>query len=421
VLRVPKIAKELSDKEAARLAKLPHGKPYAVLYAVGGCRGLQLKVSPTATASWLLRFKLQNGRRIDRSLGVYPEVSLKEARQLGNELRKKLWESPRIDPTLERKRVAEQARAEQEAAGRAAKVTFGQDAEALHSKLAQEFRNAKHSAQWLSSLREHAKPLWDKPVSEVTRDDVLAVLLPIWNTKTETATRVRQRVEQVLAFSAVKGHRPDNAANPAQWIGGLQLLLPKPTKLKKVKHHAALPYADMAWLMGKLRAKGTQSARALEFAILTAARSGEVRLATWSEIDLKAKLWTVPAERMKARKEHRVPLSSAAIALLKSLDKREGCELLFPNGDGKPLSDMTLSKLLKDMNIAAVPHGFRSTFKTYCQEALGARYTDEASELSLAHVNDDKTRAAYARGELLEERRKLMQEWAEFLRGSDHG
>lgn len=354
---MPKIAKELSDKEVDRLSKVRHGKPFAVLYAVGGCRGLQLKVSETGRPSWLLRFKLQNGRRIDRGLGSYPEVPLRAARKLGNELRAKLWESPRIDPTVERKRVMEQARAEHEAAERAAKVTFGQDAEALHATKAQEFKNAKHSAQWINTLREYAKAIWDKPVSAVSRDDVLAVLEPIWTSKTETATRVRQRMEQVLSYAAIKKHRPESADNPARWLGGLQLLLPKPTKLKKTQHHPALPWKRMPAFMASLRARDGMRAKGLEFAILTAARSGEIRFATWGEVDLDAALWTVPAERMKAELEHKVPLVPAAVALLRGLKQGAPEDLIFPNTKGTPLSDATLASVCDAMHEAATKAG----------------------------------------------------------------
>jgi integrase len=412
---VPKIAKELSDKAVEKLSRQQHGKSYAVLYAVGGCRGLQLKVPPTGTATWLLRFKLQSGKRVDRSLGSYPAVSLREARQLGNELRRKLWESPRVDPTLERKRVMELARQQDAAAELAAKVTFGQDAEALHATKAQEFKNAKHSAQWISSLRTYAKKIWDKPVSDVSRDDVLAVLEPDWATKTETMTRVRQRIEQVLAYAAVKKHRPDNVDNPARWQGGLQLLLPKPNKLRKVKHHAALPWKQLPAFMAELAKRDGTAAQALRFAILTAARSGEVRLARWREVDPGAALWVVPAERMKANKEHKVPLPASAVALLRELPQGEPDDLIFRGAKGSALSDMALLAVCQRMHVDAVPHGFRSSFKDWAREELGAKFADEVSELQLAHVSDDKTRAAYARGELIELRRELMKEWADFL------
>jgi integrase len=406
---VPKVIAELPEKTVAKLAKQP-GK-----YAVGGCRGLLLRVTDTGSASWVLRIKLRDGRRIDRGLGGYGEVSLSEAREVGRELRKKLWESPRIDPTLERKSAIAHARAEQEAASRAAKFTFGQDAEDLHGTKAQEFKNAKHAAQWISSLREYAKAIWDKPVSEVNRDDVLGVLKPIWQTKTETATRVRQRIESVLAFAAVIGHRSESADNPARWQGGLQHLLPKPGKLKKVKHHAALPWKQLPAFVKELAKREGVAARALELAILTAARSGEVRLAAWSEIDLAAKLWTIPAERMKAGKAHRVPLSAAAMKLLRELEKtrKEGAALVFPADSGKPLSDMALLAVCQRMNVEAVPHGFRSSFKDWARTK--SEHLDEVSELALAHVSSDATRAAYARDELLEQRAALMRDWARFL------
>jgi integrase len=406
---MPKIARELGAKQVASLAKT-EGR-----HAVGGCRGLQLRVTNTGAASWLLRVVLRTGRRVDIGIGAYDELSLEEARERGRQLRRQVRDGTYIDAASTRSKAQAQAKREDELA----RVTFGQDAEARHAALSSEFRNPKHAEQWIQSLRTYAAALWDKPSGDITRDDVLAVLKPQWTTKTETMTRVRQRIESVLAYSAVVGHRSTTEENPARWKGGLEMLLPKPGKIKRVKHHDALPHGDMPAFIQRLRAKSTQSARALEFAILTAARSGEVRLARWSEIDLQKKLWTVPAERMKAGREHRVPLSGAAVSLLGGLDKGEGDALVFPSVGGKPLSDMTLSKLLRDMSVPAVPHGFRSTFKDYCREVLAAKYTDEASELALAHVSDDKTRAAYARGELLEERRKLMAEWAEYLEAKE--
>ena len=404
---MPRIARELADKQVAKLAKGAPGR-----YAVGGCRGLLLQVTGSGSASWVLRILLQNGRRIDRGLGSYAEVSLAEAREQGRELRKKLTESPHGDPVEHRRQVRVRARAEREAAEHAAKITFGMEAEAVHANKAQEFRNAKHAAQWLSSLKEYAAPIWTKPVADVTRDDVLALLKPIWATKTETATRVRQRIESVFAFAIVLSHRAEGD-NPARWPGALELLLPKPSKLKKTKHHASLPFKEVPAFMSKLAKRTGSAARALQLAILTAARSKEVRGARWSEFELDAKVWTVPAARMKAGKLHRVPLSAAAVALLKSLDRVEGQDLLFPSSAGTQLSDMALLAVCKRMEVAAVPHGFRSSFKEYARTL--PQYLDEVSELALAHVSSDATRAAYARDELLEQRAGLMSDWAAFL------
>jgi integrase len=240
---------------------------------------------------------------------------------------------------------------------------------------------------------------------------VVVVLEPLWSEKTETASRVRGRIESVLAWATVAGYRRGD--NPARWKGNLDQLLPKATKVRKVEHHAALPWQEVPAFVADLRKREGAGARALEFAILTAGRSGEVRLATWEEIDLKAKLWTVPAERMKARKVHRVPLSDAAVALLKALPRSERSRYVFASASGTSLSDMTLSAVTKRMNVNAVPHGFRSSFKDWARSCT--TYADEVSELALAHVNSDATRAAYARGELLPKRMLLMRDWARFL------
>ncbi len=239
---------------------------------------------------------------------------------------------------------------------------------------------------------------------------IVAALQSSWHTKPQTATRVRQRIEAVLAWAATSGYRSGD--NPARWKGNLEHVLPKPSKLRKVKHHAALPWQEIGAFMADLRKRGGTGARALEFAILTAARSGEVRLATWDEIDTASKVWTVPGERMKAGKPHRVPLSEPALRLLNNLPLQEGSDYVFQAPRGGPLSDMSLSAVCRRMEVDAVPHGFRSTFKDWCRSATS--YADEVSELTLAHVNSDATRAAYARDELLPKRMRLMRAWAKF-------
>ena len=236
------------------------------------------------------------------------------------------------------------------------------------------------------------------------------MLEPLWAIKTETATRVRQRLEAVLAWATVNHYR--EGPNPAAWEGNLEHALPKPSRVRKVEHHAAIHWKALGEFMAALRNRQGMSARALEFAILTAARSGEVRLATWDEIDLKAKLWTVPAGRMKAGKAHRVPLSDEALALLKALPRMEGSRFVFPAVRGGALSDMSLSMVTRRMGAEAVPHGFRSTFKDWARSSTA--YPDEVTELALAHVNSDATRAAYARDDLLPKRARLMRDWAKF-------
>ena len=247
-------------------------------------------------------------------------------------------------------------------------------------------------------------------VAEIELAHIVGVLKPIWITRTETATRVRQRIESVLAWAQVSGYRTGD--NPARWKGNLEHALPKPSKVRKVKHFAALPWQEVGAFMADLRTRDGISARALEFAILTATRSGEVRGATWEEIDLDGKVWTIPGERMKAGKPHRVPLSGPVIELLKKLPQLEGSPYVFSSIRGGQLSDMALSSVTRRMKVDAVPHGFRSSFKDWCRSSTA--YPDEVSELALAHVSSDSTRAAYARDELLSKRANLMRDWAKF-------
>jgi integrase len=237
------------------------------------------------------------------------------------------------------------------------------------------------------------------------------MLEPTWTTKTETASRVRGRVESVLDWAKVRGYR--NGENPARWRGHLDKLLPAPKKIAKVEHHPAVPVKKVAEFYTALRERSGTAARALEFALLTAARSGEVRGASWAEIDLDAKLWVVPAERMKAKKEHRVPLSSAAMKLLQGLPRMEGSDLLFPAARGGQLSDMSLTAVMRRMGLDSVPHGLRSTFRDWVAECTN--YPRELAERALAHTLTNAVEAAYHRSDVLEKRRTLMQDWAKFL------
>jgi integrase len=247
-------------------------------------------------------------------------------------------------------------------------------------------------------------------VRDIDLPHIEAVLRPIWETKTETATRVRGRIEKVLDWATVGKYR--EGLNPARWKGHLDSRLAPPRKLTKVEHHAALAAGRVGAFMAELRKQAGMGARALEFAILTAARSGEVRGAIWEEIDLEAAVWTVPAERMKAGKEHRVPLSTPAIRILKALPRIDGTELVFPAARGGKLSDMTLSAVLRRMNVPAVPHGFRSTFRDWCAEQTN--YPRDVAEMALAHTIGDKVEAAYRRGDLFDKRTKLMKAWGDF-------
>lgn len=395
---MPKIAKSLSPIEVRRLVTPGN-------HAVGEVPGLLLRVKPTGARSWVLRVKVGDRRR-DIGLGGFPGVTLAQARERAREVRDKLWAG--VDPVAER-----QADRDAQRAAQAKELTFEEAARRCHDAKHHEFRSAKHKRDWINSLEMHAFPAIGKmPIARVELAHVLGVLEAIWHTRTETATRVRQRMEATLSWATVGGYR--SGENPARWGGNLDAVLPKPNKIKKVAHFRALPYQEVPAFMQELRKREGMGARALELAILTAGRSGEVRFATWSEIDLDRKLWTLPAERMKAGKVHRVPLSDDAVTLLKGLPRIAGTEYVFSSAKGGPISDMTLSAVTRRMGVDAVPHGFRSSFKDWCRTST--RYADEVSELALAHVNSDATRAAYARDELLPQRARLMAEWARYLR-----
>lgn len=394
---MPKKAKELSAKEVRNLKEQG-------LYAVGGVAGLLLQIKTPNAKSWILRVKIGDKRR-DIGLGGFPDVSLADARQNARELREQIASG--VDPVAERKAAQDAIKAAQ-----ALVLSFEEAAYRCHAARKDEFSNAKHQKDWISALERHVFPvIGGLPVGAVELPHVLKVLEPIWKTKTETATRVRQRMESVLSWATVSGYRSGD--NPARWADNLKELLPKPSKIRKAGHHKAMAWQDVPAFMADLRQREGMGARALEFIILTAARSGEVRFATWSEIDLEARLWSIPAERMKARKPHSVPLSDAAIELLSRVPRFEGSNRLFPAPRADVLSDMSMSAVRRRMGVDATPHGFRSSFKDWARSKT--RYADEVSELALAHVNSDATRAAYARDELLPLRAKMMQDWGEYL------
>ncbi len=362
-------------------------------------RGLMLVVKASGARSWVLRYQLA-GRRRDLGLGPYPEVTLADARRLALEARRLIAEGR--DPLVEKKKRRT--------------LTFVEAAEALIASKASGWRNAKHAAQWRSTLGAYAIPqLGPLAVDAIETEDVLSVLRPIWTEKPETASRVRQRIEAVLDYAAATGARTGD--NPARWRGHLDHLLPKPTKVRAVQHFVALDWRKIAGFMAALKARDGVAAQALAFLILTAARSGEVRLARWSEIDLDNGVWTIPAERMKAGKEHRVPLSPPARALLGPPGAREKLIFQSPQKPGRPLSDMTLTALLRRMLEAPVTvHGFRSTFRDWAGE--DSTFPREVIEAALAHRLKDKAEAAYARGDLFTKRRALMDAWAARCFGS---
>lgn len=353
--------------------------------------GLMLVVKGTGARSWVLRCQAF-GRRRDIGLGSWPEVTLAVARQKALDTRRLMRDGG--DPVAARRR---------------AKASLFRDvAVAAIAAKRDGWRNAKHAAQWTATLSTYAFPkLGSIDVRAIGVEEVLSALKPIWSEKPETASRLRQRIEAVLDYASAKGLRTGH--NPARWRGHLDHLLPKPSKVKAVEHHAALDWRLIGSFMADLMQRDGTAARALAFAILTAARSGEIRGMRWSELDMEAAVWTVPASRMKGGREHRVPLSGRAVALLGAPGKPE--HLVF-EGDrpGRPLSDMSLTAVLRRMKRAETVHGFRSTFRDWAGEA--SNFPREVIEAALAHRLKDKAEAAYARGDLFTKRRSLMNEWA---------
>lgn len=372
-------------------------------YAVGD--GAYLQISRDGGRSWLFRYQ-RDGKARAMGLGPFGLVSLKEAREKARNARKLLLDG--IDPL-----DAKAAKRRQASIAAAKAVTFKDCAERYIKSHAAGWKNPKHKAQWSATLETYAYPVFGNlAVADVDTGLVLKALEPIWATKPETASRVRGRIELILNWAKVRGYR--EGENPARWRGHLDQTLPAPRKVRKVEHHAALSYAEMPSFMIKLRKREAVAARALEFAILTAARTGEVLGATWDEIDLDAKVWTVPAERMKGMQEHRVPLSEQAVELLNELARVEGNGHVFPGSrDKRPLSNMALLMMLRRMDRDDLTaHGFRSTFRDWAAESTG--YPNEVVEKALAHVVPSATEAAYRRGDMLERRRPLMDEWATY-------
>jgi integrase len=362
-------------------------------YCDGG--NLYLIVSETGARKWVLRFTWR-GRAKEMGLGSATNVPLADARERAADARRKIAQG--LNPIDERKRDG-------------GIPTFGEIADDVRETLSAGFRNEKHKAQWKSTLETYAAPLRAKPVDTIATDDVLAVLKPIWTKKAETASRVRGRIEKVLDAAKAKGFR--EGENPARWRGHLDHLLPRPSKLAR-GHHAAMPYEDVAAFIAKLRKREATSALALELCILTAARSGEILGVRWPEIDLDKKIWTVPADRMKAGREHRVPLSPRALAILRQLAKVRVSDFVFAGqARNKPLSNMAMEMVLRRMKIeGATVHGFRSSFRDWAGNV--SNFPREVVETALAHVIGDKAEQAYRRSDALEKRRKLMEAWAAY-------
>jgi integrase len=362
-------------------------------YSDGG--NLYLIVSETGSRKWVLRFTWR-GRAKEMGLGSAASVPLADAREKAANARRKIARG--LNPIDERKREG-------------GIPTFGEIADDVWETLSAGFRSEKHKVQWKSTLETYANPLRNKPVDAVATDDVLAVLKPIWTTKAETASRVRGRIEKVLDAAKAKGFR--DGENPARWRGHLDHLLPRPSKLAG-GHHAAMPYEDVAAFIANLRKHEATSALALELCILTAARSGEILGMRWSEIDLDKKIWTVAANRMKAGREHRVPLSPRAVAILRRLEKVKAGEFVFPGrARNKPLSSKAMGLVLLRMKVEdATIHGFRSSFRDWAGNV--SSFPREVVETALAHVIGDKAEQAYRRSDALEKRRRLMDAWAAY-------
>ncbi len=369
--------------------------------------GLYLQISKSGAKSWLYRFMLDGNARY-MGLGSYPTVSLGEARAKADVARK--LRSEGVDPIEARQEARAKARLDAAKA-----ITFKDAAERYIAAHEPGWRNAKHAAQWRATLETYAHPiLGSLPVQAVDVGLVLKVLEPIWATKTETASRVRGRIEAVLDWAAARKYR--HGDNPARWRGHLDKLLPKRSKVRKVRHHPALPYAEVGPFMEDLRQEQGTAARAFEFLILTACRTGEVIGARAREFDLKQKIWTVPPERTKASRAHRVPLSAPALALVEEVIRaaEDPDAFVLPGiKEGRPLSNMAMLKLLDRMGRADLTaHGFRSTFRDWAAERTN--YPREVAEMALGHAVGDKVEAAYRRGDLFEKRRRLMEEWAKF-------
>lgn len=374
--------------------------------------GLYLCVSRSGAKSWIFRYQL-NKRRREMGLGSLTTLSAPEARAMAAQL--KLQVANGVDPLAERaaaREVEEQERRLAAAQHDRLQRTFRVAAEHHMANHSPSWRNAKHAQQWANTLATYVYPkIGMMPVDEITTSDVVAILQPIWSTKPETASRVRMRIEAVLNSAKSLGWR--NGENPAVWKGGLDAVLPRADKVRKVRHHPAMPFEDAPAFMESLCLKDGVGALALRFAILTAARSGEVRDARWDEIDLTNALWVVPAERMKAKREHRVPLSSDALELLQSLPRLANCPLIFPGVHRQPLSDMSLSAVLRRMGLGHFTvHGFRSTFRVW---ADSRGFPFEVAEAALAHKIGLKEVAAYLRTDHLEQRRPMMEAWAQYL------
>ena len=390
-----KTVKQLKDLQIRRFTK-PGAYPDG--------EGLYLQVRDSGAKDWFYRYEVA-GKGRKRGLGPYPTISLERAREdalVCRQLRKQ-----GIDPIEHYKEIELNKDLE-----KAKSTTFKECALTYIDTHRHGWRNKKHESQWRNTLETYAYPtIGDLPVQAIDIDLVMKVLEPIWFEKTETASRIRQRIENVLDWATVRKLRKGD--NPALWRGRLDKLLPKRTKVQKTVHFAAMDYKDVPEYFQSLRAKDTLASKALAFTILTATRSGEARAATRSEIN--DNVWIIPDSRMKAEREHRVPLSNEAMKIIKEMEpfKRQTDDLIFPGlAQAKPVSEASLLKIVKQAHPTLTVHGFRSSFRDWCAEQTS--YPREVAEAALAHTLKDKTEAAYQRSDMFEKRRKLMDSWADY-------
>jgi integrase len=403
-MRVRRTVGRLTPKQVQH-AK-PTGGHAAVLLADGGNLYLQctLGADGSIRRSWLFRYQF-DFQRHEMGLGPLHTIGLAEARDRARELRQQVKIG--IDP-LDARREAKRERLAKKAE-QAKVITFRQCAEMYLAAHSESWKNPKHRAQWKSTLEAYAYPVIGAlAVSDIDTAHVVKAIEPIWKKIPETASRLRARIESVLGYATVREFRSGD--NPARWRGHLAELLPAKGKVRKVKHHAALPYSEVPVFMVELRGRKSVSAAALEFTVLTATRTNEVIGARWDEIDSKEKTWVVSGARMKAGKEHRVPLSDRAVAILKALP-RHGTHV-FASADGEPLSNMAMLELLRGMRPATTVHGFRSSFRDWAAERTN--YPNHVVEMALAHAVGDKVEKAYRRGDLLAKRHRLMVDWAKY-------
>jgi integrase len=416
---MPKVAQVLTAQQVKSIKKTGQ-------HAVGGVPGLCLQVTASnqthvhISRSWLLRYTFA-GKRKNMGLGAYDQLLLSEAREAARLALRLLHQG--VDPVVSRKAaklkfVNDQIKAK----------TFKECARDYMAAHLPKHRNVKHQKQWESTLRQYAFPkIGDLPVGELETSHILAVLQQttikdgrkgtFWQVKTETAKRLRGRIENILAFADVAGYR--SGKNPAEWKNHLETQLPSPAKIMRLSHQPAMPYLECGAFIKTLRKKNVIGAQALEFLVLTGVRSGSVREANWDEVDLVEQVWTIPAPHTKSDREHRVPLVGQTIALLNSLPRIANVDKIFPGKRGGALSDSTLSKLMREMRDAGeftsegVPHGFRSSFRDWGAEQTS--YPEELRKVATMHVVGDAVQQAYQRTDLLEKRRQLMKDWADYL------